>query len=403
MSMLKRLIFFLPVLLIPACLEESTTALDEKAFTRIYDQDQFNASFYSIDMRETADGGYVILGGKHVETDGVVNAPLKIYLLKVDKFGNVVADFELDENYVSPVPNLVQINSRFYFFCMDQSTTAYLVSFDERLENILTSQLDVPLTFPLAASIDNTSSQPGLLLLSYNDADKESIVSRVSTGGSVSGQGAFHIGPGSPADAMIIQHALRTGDQFPFSVGHTSTGLFYFNGFMNYTFSLVFTTLIDDNVSGTVNGQQENGGFSALLPITGSTFASSIFNFGSNFFLPKEALSGGSTTDLQESAFTFPELESNATVKIIHAVINDKNVLVYGSNTKSKQIALYFYDETTEALLGSEYIGYSNPFEISSIIQTTDGDLAVSGTTHVAGRLPRFCLIKISRSSLKRI
>lgn len=401
--MLKRLILFLPILLATACLEESTTALDEKAFTRIYDNDQFNASFHSIDMRETVDGGYIIMGGKHVVVDGVVNAPFKIYILKVDQFGNVESELEVDEQYVSPVSNLIPIGDRFYFFCMDQSTAAQLISVGSLGETYEVVPLDFQLTFPLAASIDNTGSTPGLLLLSYNDSDKESIVSRVSTGGNVSGQGAFHIGPGSPADAMIIQHALRTGDQFPFSVGHTSTGLFYFNGFMNYTFSLVFTTLVDDNVSGTINGQQENGGFSAVLPISGSTFASSIFNFGSNFFLPKETLSGGSTTDLQENAFTFPELESNATVKIIRAVINNKNVLVYGSNTKSKQIALYFYDEATEALLGSEYIGYSNPFEISAIVQTTDGDLAVSGTTYLAGRLPRFCLIKISKSSLKRI
>jgi hypothetical protein len=401
--MLKKFILFLPILLATACLEESTTALDKKAFTRIYDQDQFNTSFYAIDMRETADGGYIILGGKHVEADGVVNAPFKIYILKVDQFGTVERELEIDENYISPISNLIPVNNRFYFFCMDQSTTAFLISIDALGESSQITPLDAPLTFPLAAAVDHTGSTTGLLLLSYNDSDKESIVSRISTGGNVTGSAAFHIGPGSPADAMIIQHALRTGDQFPFSVGHTSTGLFYFNGFSNYTFALVFTTLIDDNITGTINGQQENGGFSAVLPITGSTFATSIFNFGSNFFLPKEVLSNGSTTELQEGAYSFPELQSNATVKIIRAAINGKNVLVYGSNTKSKQIALYFYDEATEEFLGSEYVGYSNPFEISSLIQTTDGDLAVSGTTYVAGRLPRFCLIKISKGSLKRI
>jgi hypothetical protein len=397
--MLRRLLLFIPVLLATACLEESTTALDEKAFTRIYDNDQFNASFYAIDMRETPDGGYIILGGKNVEEDGVVNAPFKIYILKVDQFGNVERELEIDENYISPVSNLIPLNNQYYFFCMDQSTTAYLVRIDPLAETSQIIPLDFPLTFPLAASINNT----GLLLLSYNDVDKESIVSRISTGGNVSSSGAFHIGPGSPADAMIIQHALRTGEQFPFSVGHTSTGLIYFNGFINYTFSLVFTTLVDDNITGTINGQQENGGFSSVLPITGSTFATSIFNFGSNFFLPNANLTGGSTTDLQETAYSFPELEPNAAVKIIRSVINKKNVLVYGSNTKSKQIGLYFYDEATGEFLGSEYIGYSNPFEIGSVIQTTDGDLAVSGTTYVAGRLPRLSLIKISASSLKGI
>lgn len=401
--MFRRYLFLLPILFASACLEESTTALDEKAFTRIYDNDQFNASYYPIDMRQTADGGFIIMGGKNVEEGGVVNAPFKIYILKTDQYGNVERELEVDENYISPVSNLIAINNRYYFFCMDQSTAAFLVSTDQLAESVLIAPLDVPLTFPLAASIDNTGGGTNLLLLSYNDVDKESIVSRVSPSGNVTGSGAFHIGPGSPADALIIQHTLRTGRQFPFSVGHTSAGLFYFNGFMNYTFSLVFTTLVDDNISGTINGQQENGGFSSVLPITGSTFATSIFNFGSNFFLPNSALSSGSTTDLQDAAYSFPELESNATVKIIRTVINGKNVLVYGSNTKSKQIGLYFYDEATGEFLGSEYVGYSNPFEISAVIQTIEGDLAVSGTTYVAGRLPRFCLIKIPKSSLKGI
>src|SRR5689334_3503401 len=107
--MLKRFILFIPILLATACLEESTTALDEKAFTRIYDQSQFNASFFSIDMRETTDGGYIILGGKHVIEDGVVNAPFKINILKVDRFGNVETEMEIDENYISPVSNLIPI------------------------------------------------------------------------------------------------------------------------------------------------------------------------------------------------------------------------------------------------------------------------------------------------------
>jgi hypothetical protein len=78
-------------------------------------------------------------------------------------------------------------------------------------------------------------------------------------------------------------------------------------------------------------------------------------------------------------------------------------VIVYGSNTKSKQIGLYFYDEATGEFLGSEYVGYSNPFEIGSVIQTAEGDLVVSGTTYLVGRLPRLCLIKIPERSLRGI
>jgi hypothetical protein len=63
--MLKRIILFIPVIiLLSACLEESSEKLDKKAFTKIYDNSEFYSSFYAIDMKQTADGGYIILGGK---------------------------------------------------------------------------------------------------------------------------------------------------------------------------------------------------------------------------------------------------------------------------------------------------------------------------------------------------
>jgi hypothetical protein len=415
--MLKKYILLLPIVMFTACLEESTTSLDKKSFTRIYDNDQFDASFHPIDMQQTPDGGFIILGGKSESTtdegDEIVNPPLSVYILKVDQFGNVERELELGDEYVNPVANLVSINDRFYFFCMELGTTnVNLVDIDNQAITSAIVPLDLPLTKPLAAALDMTVVTPtnpaGLLLLSYNDLDKLSTVSQISTTGSVSTSRGFTIAENSLVDQFITEHTLRTGKQYPFSVGHTASGLFYYNGFLDVTFSLVFTNLDDnDDVVGIVNGQQQNGGFSSILPITNSTFATSIFNFGANFFLPITAIntssSTTSTTTLQETAFTFPELEANARVKIIRATRKGKNVLVYGSNTKSKQIGLYFYDEATGKFLDSEYIGYSNPFEIASVLQTTQGDLVVSGTTYIAGRLPRFCLIKLSKSELKGI
>ena len=54
--MLKRIILFIPVIFLSACLEESSEKLDKKAFTRIYDNSEFYSSFYAIDMKPTADG-----------------------------------------------------------------------------------------------------------------------------------------------------------------------------------------------------------------------------------------------------------------------------------------------------------------------------------------------------------
>lgn len=406
--MLKRIILFIPVIVLSACLEESSEKLDKKEFTRIYDNSEFYSSFYAIDMKQTADGGYLILGGKtEVLKEGGesqnVNTPLGVYLLKTDELGNIVNELELSDAHTYPIGKLNQIGDSFYFFCMDAGTNAVLVNVDQLATFSQQTTLSTPLPLPLASS--TTLDGNSLLLLSYDNGTQESVMAMVSTDGTVSNETRFYTGAESPIDNLVIRHANREGTQFPFSVGQLSSGSYFFNGFIDYTFSLVFTGLAgDEDVNGIVNGQQENAGFSNVLPISGQTFAISTYNFGFNFLKPNATLNVQETTsvtDIQATAFSFPELESNARVKAIRAVVGGKNVVLFGSNTKSGQIGLYMYDEATGEFLSSKYLGYSNPFEIAALVQTTEGDFVVAGTTYIAGRLPRFCLIKVPEREIK--
>jgi hypothetical protein len=90
----------------------------------------------------------------------------------------------------------------------------------------------------------------------------------------------------------------------------------------------------------------------------------------------------------------------DAAVRIKKVLIDSRDILVYASDTKSKQIGLYFYDETTGDFISSRYLGFSNPFEMAGIIQTSDDGIAVCGTTWLAGRFSRICLFKISKAEL---
>lgn len=407
--MLKRILLFIPVILLTACLEESSEKIDKKAFTKIYDNSEFGSSFYAIDMKQTADGGYLILGGKTkvVKEAGEsnVNTPMTTYLLKADEFGNIETELELEQTYEYPIGKLNQIGDSFYFFCMDGGKNAFLVNVDQLATFSSVIPLSATITFPLASSaIDISGSTGSLLLLGYDNSTQESVVAKVSTTGEVSNESRFYTGAESPIDDLVVKHANHEGMQFPFEVGQTS-GTYFFNGFIDYTFSLVFTNLGgDEDVDGIVYGQQANAGFSNVLPIAGESFAISAYSFGFNFLQPNTTLSTNGTTsvtDIQATAYSFPELESNADVNAIRGILNGKNVIIYGSNTKSGQIGLYTYNETTGEFLSSKYLGYSNPFEIAALVQTAEGDIVVSGTTYIAGRLPRLCLIKVPKDEIK--
>lgn len=397
---MKKLLFSLIILVLvfaSSCVEETNPEFDQKSFTKIFDNNLYSTNYFPIDMAQTEDGGYLVLGGRKLADSNFTG----IYLMKADKNGDFVKETLVDDNFVNPIARLTLINNVYYFFCMDPLTLqAQLVQTDADLTNVNITPTTGELYYPSAMRPDGNN----FILLSYNPISKQSVVAIVNLSGSVTQSKAFSIGAGDQVEEPIINHFLRTGRQYPFEVGRIPGGLYYFNGFYNYTFSLVFTDLNQDNPVGVVQGIQDDGGFSAIEPLTATKFATARFNFGDNYLIPNSELNTtGISSSVDLGGYTFPELESNAVVKILPTVINTKNVLVYSSNTRSKQIGLYFYDESTGTFLSSEYVGFTNPFEVAKVIHTDDGGLAVCGTTYLAGRFPRICLVKIDATNLTGI
>ena len=391
--MRKYLILFVILTLLASCSNESDPVADKSNFTKIYDNNKFSASFYPIDMKQTPDGGYLILGGMRLEDSNFSG----VYVMKVDEFGTFVTDKEMESDFVNPV-GLLESNSKYYFFAMTPvGLQTQLFEVSESAE--VSSPIDVGGSYPSAAAQDGTN----FILLNYDNENKESVISVVTPTGQVSKSKGFSIGAGDSVEEPIINHFLRTGRQLPFQVGKNASGQYYFNGFYNYTISLVFTDLAADEPQGVIQGQQDDGGLSQVLSLSGNQYATSRFNFGDNYFLPKTTLNAnGVTSSIDLGGNSLPELTPNAPVKIIKAIIAGKEQLIYASNTKSGQIALYAYDQTTGEFVGSHYLGFSNPFDLASLIVTADGGLAVCGTTFVAGRFPRICLFKLSAEEFSK-
>ncbi len=387
----------LTVILAASCSEESNPAFDTQTFTTIFDNNDFDASYFPIDMRQTPDGGYIVLGGRKLADSNFTG----IYLMKADKFGNFVKELEVEETFVNPIAKFAEFQTKYYFFCMDPLTQqAQIANVDANLDAVTVSPVQGGITYPAASSfVDNN-----FVLLSYNNEEKMSVISLLNTDGGVLASKGYSIGTGEDIEEPIINHFIRTGKQYPFEVGKVASGLYFFNGFFNYTFSLVFTNINSDDPTGVVQGQQDDGGFSAITPLSGSKFASSRFNFGDNFLLPNKELSTtGITSSVDLGGYSLPELVDDAQVRILRATVDTKPVLIYGSDTRSKQIGLIFYEEASGTFISSRYLGFSNPYEIASLVQTADEGLAVCGTTYLAGRFPRICILKLSKDQLTEL
>ncbi len=389
---MRLIIIAFSIFLFIGCANDSDPAADKASFTRIYDNNKYNASFFPIDIKQTPDGGYLILGGRRIDDSSFSG----IYIMKVDEFGGFVSEQEVDETFVNPIAPLLENGGNYYFFCMT-SVGLQPQLFQLDAEGTLSEPISVGGSYPAAAAVDGNN----FVLLSYDNLNKKTVVSVITPTGSISQAKGFSIGAGDAVEEPIISHFLRTGKQIPFLVGKTASGQYYFNGFYNYTLSLAFTNLSADEPQGVIQGQQDDGGLSQVVPLDGGKFALARFNFGDNYFLPNASLNtSGVSSSIDLGGNPFPELIANAPVKILRLTINSKKVVLYGSDTKSKQIALFGYDESTGEFIGSKYLGFSNPFEIASIVSTADGGLAICGTTFVAGRFPRICLFKLSKEAV---
>jgi hypothetical protein len=397
--MFKKYLYSLIVLACAAsvlfsCSEETSPAREADAFTSVFDDNRFNAAYSPIDVQQTPDGGYIILG--ELQTDSATYSGTVIYLLKADKFGNYVHHVELADSLESPVNRLMTIGSKYYFFCRNSGFKgATLVEMDADIASVTTYAVNGQ-TYPAAAALVNDH----FVMVGYNNEDLETTIAEVSATGTTIRSKGYSIGVGEGVEIPVMNHYLRTGRQLPFDVGQVPNGSYFFNGFYNYTFSLVFTNFGDDP-TGVYQGQHDGGGVSAITPLGGANFAISLFNYGDNYLAPRKPLV---TNQIQSSVelggYALPELVPNTKVRILRTTINDKAVVIYGSDTKAKQIGLYFYDEASGLLLGSRYLGFSNPFEIANLIATEDGGLVVCGTTYLAGRFPRICLFKLSKDDL---
>jgi len=403
MKKLITLLFFsLGMIILSSCANEADPEADKRFFTKFYDNSNFNIAYTPLDVAQTSDGGYLVLGLKTVIVpDGGDVEPPVIYIMKTDEFGNFISDLDVPEGLRMPAPALLKVDGKFYFFCQTVNNSQSIQLMEVSEAGTIAQQVDIGGTYPLAAGVDGSS----LLLLNLDLEGRQTIMSKVSTSGDILNAKGFNIGAadGGPyaPESAALEHVQRTGPQLPFYVGKTTNNLYYFNGIYNYSLSTVFTDLIADNPIGVVQGSNNKGGLSALLSLNGGKFATSRFNYGDNYILPAAALSINSPTKSSElGGNPFPELSPNATVRIINIKIDETDRVIYGSNTRGKQIALFGYNPADGTLAGSRYIGFSNSFELASLTPTADNGLLVLGTTYIAGRFPRICLFKLSAEAL---
>src|SRR4051812_26227617 len=97
----RNTLLFLTIamIIVSSCAEKSDPSFDQKDFTSVFDNNRFSSAVYPIDIKQTPDGGYIILAERKLSESNFRG----IYLMKADQYGKFISEVVIDDNFVNPV------------------------------------------------------------------------------------------------------------------------------------------------------------------------------------------------------------------------------------------------------------------------------------------------------------
>jgi len=367
-----------------SCSSDEELIKPRNSFTRLYETQQFKDEYQPLSIVQTSDSGYLTLSRTE---------QWKALLFKSDEEGKTEWLQTLDEPFVNPLPQLFSQDSAFYMFGMNElspSLEVYLVDpiagTSDRIQTLSAVK------YPLAV---HRTPDDQWVFLGYDRDSQSSTIHAFSASFSEVWNASYEVQ--EDVEEYVIDHIAGVGSSLPFFVG-TNGNYVYFNGFYNYSFSLVFADLSGGEFLGTLHGYRDESMMSAVQPLGNQQYAVAQTNFGngailSNATVQERAINVGS--DLP----TVPYNEIDINARVIIKEINHlgQEIILYGTHTKRRQLVFYAYDKASGELISVNYLGQTNPYRIGDFVVTGDGGLAVVSETYLAGKFSRIALFKLSK------
>lgn len=372
--------------LMPACKKD---VKPEESYIKIYDDQNGNKHFHPLSITTSADGeGFLVLSAY----DG-----WKIHLMKVDKAGEFQWNYELPDNYVNAVPNLIQQNGQNYLICMDAvGLSTYVLQIDENNHSTTEIAHFTNILYPTYAY----NSGQTVYFQNYDRSSYKTGIHRLSADlSTVEQSGSVNIL--TDVEDKIINHVTYIGKRIPFFVSSTpEQDYIVMNGFYNYSFSLIFLHP-DLSFAGVYNGAGFDGGLSAISPSGNNRFSLARFSFDNLYYNAGASLTP-TTIDIATSipAQGHSELDAAKPVVIKDITVNGTLCKAFISSTRSNQVLLSLYERAAGTLIGKLYLGKNIPYTICDFIQTEDEGLNILVQVKIMGSFDRIALMKIPKERL---
>ncbi|WP_448529789.1 hypothetical protein [Raineya sp.] len=371
----------------------------EEVFVKIYENNNFDQNFTPLDIKQTTDGGYLILG--EYASNGFSPFPA-VYLMKVQPDGKFEWEYLARENYVTPISELLpSTDGNFEFFCSAQNDSLKPVRLSATQNPQELAKYNL-----IRGLVANALPDGNYGFVSYPQNSQNTIVSTGSPNGNILRSKQYYNQDNTFIEERIDRHLRRVRTPLPMLMSSRGGNDLFFTAFRLSNIAVMSDDLASagSEPKGIINGNSYDAAISAMVQISGNTFAMARYNAdGETVFIPRaEVALNGIYTNTSFRGNVLPEISKFARVVIRRATIAQRNVLLYLTDTKNGQIVLFVYDEATGNLIRTQYFGSANTFQIGSLTLTTDGGIAIVGKTFVAGRFGRICLFKLSPQEVEK-
>lgn len=408
------ILFVIPVLsvVLSSCNpgQEEVEVLPGESFDRIYDKPD-TTNYLAMDIKRTGDNHYIMLG----INEGVP------YLLKVNRNGDYVWDMRVEEQligmtwFVAPATEILKVGNTYYVFCLEASETIVkpaLLKVEDMGEvygpvetvSLEDTVLDRNFIYPMDAVATDDCC---LLVLTVNAFTAQGILLKINP---------------AEADRKILwekkldSYHPFCGNAYPFmdrryhfirpreSTGNNPD--YYFQSystedqFSNPGAPCFSIRMIDSLDNGNVSGIYKMiNPLIAMIWKDDTAFGAFIENEAVSLFTNKEILDMGHISGGEFQA----ELKIDEKICINIMDVDGQSIVFFAGSTKNNRIVLYLYDRSTGGYINKAYFGHTHIYEAADLISTGDNGMAILGTTFVAGRQGRFCLIKLSQQELREL
>ncbi|MCI0470930.1 MAG: hypothetical protein L0Y73_04670, partial [Candidatus Aminicenantes bacterium] len=394
---------FLVLCLVAACNPEYKDENPGDSFRKIYDKSD-NSHYLGLDVAQTPDGGYIILG----EVD---RAP---YLLRVDEQGRFLWDtaFTLSEDYQDPAPGILIRESanpggtEYYLFCIkgtEQFNPTILLKFYEKEKRLINTEpeeielLDKDgfklFREPIRAA--KIADDRFLLLAQYKDNLDISLL-KIDTLGVVL-DSEEHPYPGScvidyqPGDnrcqiaASLSDHSRSFFQTFRREVKEGSladTLQICFMTAMGKADDPLDTNIAELELAKPFIAMEWHGAAGDSSTLSGVRVEGGLIHYMVNVPI-RDA-------DTYEGGEALLELDETLPVYIQTAVSGGEEIVFFLGTARSGDIEIYAYKLANGNFWGHmEINGGRERYVAAGLIETHDGGLAVLGNTNIESRMGR--------------